>query len=264
MSLQTTVAAMSASISLNRKTLLTVAGVVFGLTLLSRIPAALLYPAFKSKDSPLLVHGLQGAWSSGSLSGISLNGRLVAQDLHWDFKPLQLLLGRAAVALSGGGQIVTLEGGVATGLGGLRLTDLRFAGGIKALAAAAGYPFVPVDGRAGGEIEKLILKQGTLRYAEASLDLKSLAWTLARDPLLLGDFHADISTTPEAITATISSPAGPLEASGFAKLSPDQSYDVDILVKPKPGASEMLLNYLKTLGAPDPQGFYHLRQRGKL
>lgn len=250
--------------TLSRKRLLILAAVVFGLTLLSQMPAALLYAAFKPKDSPLTVHGLKGPWSEGALSGISLNGRLVAQDLNWDFKPLQLLLGRAALHLQGGGQIATVEGGLSTGLGGLRLTDFRFAGAIKSLAAAAGYAFVPVDGRAGGEVKKLVLKKGQLNYAEATLDLKGVAWTLARTPLLLGDFRADITTAPEAVTALITSPAGPLEASGFAKVLPDQSYDVDILVKPKPGASEMLLNYLKTLGAPDPQGFYHLRQRGKL
>lgn len=250
--------------TLSRKHLLILAGVVFGLTLLSQMPAALLYAAFKPKDSALAVHGLKGPWSEGALSGISLNGRLIAQDLNWDFKPLQLLLGRAALHLGGGGQIATVDGGISSGLGGVRLTDFRFAGAIKSLAAAAGYAFVPVDGRAGGEIEKLILKNGQLNYAEASLDLKGVAWTLARTPLLLGDFRADVTTAPEAVTALITSPAGPLEASGFAKLLPDQSYDVDILVKPKPGASEMLLNYLKTLGAPDPQGFYHLRQRGKL
>lgn len=248
----------------SRKRLLQVAAVVFGLTLISQMPAALLHLAFQSKTSTLKVHGLQGAWTEGTLSGISLNGRLVAQDLRWELSCWQLLLGRVGLQISGGGQIATVEGGVARGLGGTRLSDLRFAGGIKNLAASAGYAFVPVDGRAGGDIQKLVLKNGLLDYAEASIDLKNLAWTLARDPLLLGDFHAEISTTPEAVTAVISSPAGPLEANGSAKLLPDQSYDVDILVKPKPGASEMLLNYVKTLGAPDPQGFYHLRKRGKL
>ncbi len=247
-----------------RRKLLLLAALVFGLTLISRTPAALLYSAFKPKDSRLQLHGLQGLWSEGALSGISLNGRLVAQDLRWQLQPLQLLLGRVALRITGGGQIATLEGSVANGLGGLRLSDFRFAGAIKSLAASAGYAFVPVDGRAGGEIEKLIVSKGALNFAEGSIDLKNLAWTLAREPLLLGDFHADIKTAPEAITATISSPAGPLEASGFAMLAPDQSYDVDILLKPKPGSSEMLLNYLKTLGSPDPQGFYHLRQRGKL
>lgn len=250
--------------NLKRRTLWLLAGAVFGLTLITHIPAALLYAAFHSKDSSLQVHGLQGTWSQGALSGISLKGRLVAQDLHWQLRPLQLLLGRVAVQLSGGGQIATLDGGVATSFGSLRLSSFRFAGGIKSLAAAAGYSFVPVDGRAGGELSRLVLRSGQLNEAEGSLDLKNLVWTLARDPLLLGDFHAEISTTPEAITAIISSPSGPLEASGSARLLPDQSYDVDILLKPKPGASEMLMNYAKTLGAPDAQGYYHLRQRGKL
>lgn len=247
-----------------RKTLWLVGGIVFGVTLLSHIPAALIYGLFKPGSPRLQVHGLQGAWSQGALSGISLDNRLLAQDLRWQLRPWQLLLGRAAVQVQGGGQIATVEGTVSQSPGSLRLGSFRFAGGIKNLAAAAGYAFVPVDGRAGGEIRKLIVKKSALNYAEASVDLKDLSWTLARDPLLFGDFHAEISTAPEAVTAVISSPAGPLEANGVAKLFPDQSYDVDILVKPKPGSSEMLLNYVKTLGAPDPQGFYHLRQRGKL
>jgi len=254
----------TANAAISRKVVILLGVAVFSLTLISQVPAALLYSVFKPQESPLLVHGLQGAWSAGSVSGLSLNGRLVAQDLRWQFKPLQLLLGRAALQLSGGGQIATLDGRLAAGLGGQRLDRFRFAGGIKSIAAAAGYAFVPVDGRAGGEIAKLILKKGQLNFVEGSLDLKSLAWTLARDPLLLGDFHAEITTAPEAITATITSPAGPLEANGTARLSPDQSYEVDILLKPRPGSSDMLLNYVRTLGAPDPEGFYHLRQRGQL
>lgn len=250
---------------LSRRILWIVAGLVFGLTLITHVPAALLYGVFKPKEgSPVQIHGVQGAWSEGSVSGISLRNRLIAQDLHWQFKPLQLLLGRVALRLSGGGQIATLDGTVTRSFGGIGLRDFRFAGGIKNLAAAAGYAFVPVDGRAGGELGKLIFKQGALNDAEGSLDLKSLAWTLAREPLLLGDFHAEITTEPEAITAVISSPSGPLEANGTARLLPDQSYDVDILVKPKPGASEMLMNYARTLGAPDTQGYYHIRQRGQL
>lgn len=250
--------------NLNRKTLLIAAGVAFALTLIANIPASLLYLAFKPKDARAEVHGLQGAWTDGALSGISLNGRLVAQDLHWRLKPLHLLLGRVAVRLSGGGQIATLEGTVASSLASKRLSGFRFAGGIKNLAAAAGYAYVPIDGQAGGELDKLVFTKDGLDTAEGSLEIKGLLWTLSRDPLLLGDFRAEFSTTPEAITAVIQSPSGPLEASGSARLLPDQSYEVDILLKPKPGASELLLNYLRTLGAPDAAGNYHLRQRGKL
>ena len=253
-----------AAMTLTRRRLLLIAGIVFGLTFLAHIPAALLYGLFAPKDSVFSVHGLRGSWTEGALSGVSKGGRLVAQDLQWSLRPLQLLLGRVATKLHGGGQIATLDGGLAVGLGGTRLTDFRFAGGIKNLAAAGGYAFVPVDGRVGGELAKLILKNGKLDYADGRLELKNLAWTLARDPLLLGDFTAEISTAPEAVTAAISSPSGPLEASGTAKLAPDQSYEIDLLLKPKPGSSEMLLNYVKSLGAPDAQGNYRLRQRGKL
>lgn len=249
--------------TLTRKTLLIVAGVAFVLSLLANIPASLLYVVFKPKASNAQVYGLQGAWSKGALSGISLNGRLVAQNLHWQWQPLQLLLGRAAVRLTGGGQIATLEGTAASTFGSRRLSNFRFAGGIKNLAAAAGYAYVPVDGQAGGELAMLVFTKAGLDYAEGSLDLKGLLWTLSRDPLLLGDFRAEFVTTPDAITAVIQSPTGPLEASGTARLLPDQSYEVDISLKPKPGASELLLNYIKTLGAPDAQGNYHLRQRGK-
>lgn len=258
---------MSSKVSaplITRKRLILVVALVFVFTLVSHIPAALLYGLVQPKASPLQLHGLQGPWTAGSLSGISLRGRTVVQDLRWQLKPLQLLLGRVALNLQGGGQIATLDGHVAASLGSSRVSDFRFAGGIKALAAAAGYAFVPVDGQAGGEIAKLVVKNGGLDFAEGRVELKGLAWTLARDPLLLGDFTAEITTSPEAVTAIISSPSGPLEAKGFAKLMPDKSYDVDILVKAKPGASEMLLNYLKTLGAPDPQGYYPLRKRGKL
>jgi len=250
--------------TLTRKTLLIVAGLAFALSLLANIPAALLYTAVKPKDSRLQVHGLQGAWSAGSLSGISLNSRLLAQDLHWQLQPLQLLLGRVAVRLSGGGQIATLDGTVAVSIASQRLNNFRFTGGLKSLAAAAGYAYVPVDGQAGGELKKLVLTKAGLDYAEGSLELKGVQWTLSRDPLLLGDFSAVITTLPDAVTVAIQSPSGPLEAGGSIVLRPDQSYEADIQLKPRAGASEMLQNYLKTLGAPDAQGNYHLRQRGKL
>lgn len=250
--------------NLSRKTLLILAGAAFALMLVAHAPAALLYAAFKSKDARSQAYGLQGAWMEGALSGISLNGRLVAQDIRWKLRPLQLLLGRAAVQFAGGGQIATLEGSAAISLLSKRLTNFRFAGGIKNLAMAAGYAYVPVDGQAGGMLEKLVFTKAGLDTVEGHLSLTGLLWTLARDPVLLGDFHAKLSTQPDAITAVIESPSGPLQAKGTAKLLPDQRYEVDLLLKPRPGASDLLLNYIRTLGAPDAQGNYHLQQKGRL
>jgi len=48
-----------------RKHILWAAGVVFLLTLIANIPAALLYAAFKPQASALKIHGLQGPWAAG-------------------------------------------------------------------------------------------------------------------------------------------------------------------------------------------------------
>ena len=91
-----------------------------------------------------------------------------------------------------------------------------------------------------------------------------LPLTLAREPLALGDFQIGLLTTPEALIAKVSSPSGPLEADGEARLFPDQRYESDIRLRPKPGASETLKNYLRSLGPADPDGYQHLRQKGQL
>jgi hypothetical protein len=231
---------------------------------LANAPAALLYSVFAPKNGPVQVFGLEGPWAKGHLAGITVQGRVVAEDLSWRFKPWQLLLGRMGLQLNGGGQVGTVDGGLSLSPRATRLSNFRIASSVKRLAAIGGYPFVPVEGQMGANIQSLILVNNALNAAEGSVDLKNLAWTLARDPMLLGDFHAEITTTPEAIIATISSPSGPLSADGTAKLLPDKSYEVDIRIHPKPGASEMLQNYVRTIGQPDPQGDYHLRQKGKL
>lgn len=257
--LQTSVAALR-----RPRVVLTVAAVVFGLVWLANIPASLLYAAFAPKDAPVQLFGLDGPWAEGRVAGISVQNRVVAEDLHWTFRPAQLLLGRMGLHLSGGGQVGTLEGGLALSPRATRLTNFRIVSTVKRLAAAGGYSFVPVEGQIGANLKSLVMVRNALDTLEGSVDLKGLQWTLARDPMLLGDFHVEMQTTPEAIIATISSPEGPLSADGTARLLPDRSYEIDLRIKPKPGASEMLMNYVKTVGVPDPQGDYHWRQKGTL
>lgn len=247
-----------------RKHILWAAATVFLLTLIANIPTALLYAALKPKASPVQVYGLQGPWAAGQLSGITVNNRLVAQDLRWRFQPWWLLLGRASLWLEGGGELATLQGRASASPLALRLSDFRIAGEVKRLAALANFSYLPVSGQAGAQIESLILKKGRIDTLTGRIDLRGLAWTLAREPLALGDFQIELLTTPEALIAKVSSPSGPLEADGEARLFPDQRYESDIRLRPKPGASETLKNYLRSLGPADSEGYQHLRQKGQL
>lgn len=247
-----------------RKHILWAAAAMFLLTLIANIPAALLYAAFKPKTTNLEVYGLQGPWAAGQLSGITVSNRLVAQDLRWRFQPAWLLLGRASLWLEGGGELATLQGRASASPLALRLSDFRVAGEVKRLAALANFSYLPVSGQAGARIDSLILRKGRIDTLSGRIDLRGLAWTLAREPLALGDFQIELLTTPEALIAKVSSPSGPLEADGEARLFPDQRYESDIRLKPRPGASETLKNYLRSLGPADPEGYQHLRQKGQL
>lgn len=238
--------------------------VFFILCLIANIPAAILYGAVKNKLPGVELTGLSGSWTSGEVTGITLQNRLLGQKLHFRLQLLPLFLGRLSYRVSGGGEIGNLDGVVSRSLGSTGLRGLTVRGNLKRLASTTGYGFLPLDGEVDGQIGKLLLVKGALDTAEAKLDVKNLAWTLARDPMLLGDFHADVETTPQAIIAKISSPSGPLEAKGDARLFPDHRYELDVLIKLKPGATEMLSNYVRSLGPPDAQGYTHLRQKGTL
>ena len=249
---------------ISRRATIWAAGLVFALTLIANVPAALLYAAFKPKQSALTVHGLQGPWAAGQLSGISQGGRLLLQDLRWYFKPWWLPLGRAAVHIEGGGEIATLQGELSQSPATTRLSDFRIAGSVRRLAGLANMSYLPLDGQAGADLDSLVLKKGFIDSVTGTLNLSGLAWTLAREPMPLGDFQFDIVTTPEAVIATASSPSGPLEVAGDARLLPDRSWELKLRLKPRPGASETLLNYLRSLGNPDAEGYYPLRQQGRL
>lgn len=236
------------------------------LALFAYAPAPLLQHWLKPKDAPAPAElfGLEGTLVKGRIDGVVVGGRTVMADLNWQLRPLQLLLGRLGLALNAGKEPILLDGQASISpLGRLRLNGLRANASLPALLASLGY-FLPFDGQAGLDIAKLVAVDRQLRHAEGSVQIQGLAWALGPSRTPLGDFRADVTTEDKDIVARLASVSGPLELSGEARLLPDQSYELNMQMKPKPGAPPMLPNMLSQLGAPDPQGFYHLRRQGML
>lgn len=247
-----------------RLLLLGACGFIAGVFLLA--PAATLY-GWSRSDKPavaLELFGLQGTLSSGVLSGAQFGGRPALRDLEWKLQPLWLLLGRASFHISGGDETV-VDGGVSVSpLGTVRLRDLRAAGAIKPLLTMAGQAFLPIEGQARLELEQLKLRKGLPQSVEGNLQIQALTWTLARDPLLLGDYRADLTTEGSDSVARLRSVSGPLELSGTARLTAERRYTLELKMKPKPDASAMLRNLVSGAGAPDLQGYYNVRKQGQL
>jgi len=236
------------------------------LSLLAYAPAYLLQTWLKPKDAPATAElfGLEGTLARGRLDGVVVGGRTVMADLHWQLRPLQLLLGRVGLTLNAGKEPILLDGKASVSpFGRLRLSGLRANAGLPALLSSLGY-FLPFDGQAGLDFARLVADERQLKQAEGSVQLQGLAWALGPNRTPLGDFRADVTTEDKDIVAKLASVSGPLELSGEARLLPDQSYELQMQMKPKPGAPPMLPNMLAQLGAPDAQGYYHLRRQGTL
>lgn len=239
---------------------------VFLITAILRAPVATAYAWISPRlgDAAMQLEGLSGTVSRGRAAQVVYAGQPAIRELDWTFQPLRLLLGRASFRLSSGTDGMLLDGtAFFVPSGTLTLSDFRLAAPLKAMFAAAGQPFVPVEGQVGGDVSRLKLRDGWPVSADGTVTVRSLAWKLGRDPVPLGDYEARIENETAGIKATIRSLGGALEVAGEGRVGNDRSYELQLRMKPRPDAPPMVPNLVKNLGQPDTQGWYHLRRTGQ-
>ena len=236
-------------------------------TLVFHAPASLLYAWSRGAQAPAggaVLHGVHGTLGAGGFAGLTVNQRPVLGEGRWTLHPWWLPLLRLSADFETAGDTVIRVGVSRAVFGKLRLSGLNAAGNVKALLGSLGQPALPVDGQARLEFPVIRLDDGRPVEARGSAQIENLAWTLAREPLPLGSFTADLSTDDKGIRVDLSSGPGPLELSGVATLAPDQAYDLHLQMRPRPQAPEQLLTLVRSLGQPDAQGWYHVRRNGTL
>lgn len=251
---------------MKRRWLLVLALLSFLVTLVLHAPANVVYGwtrGAQATGGPQL-HGVQGTLTDGSFAALTVNNRPVLGATRWTLHPAWLALLRLSADFESGGDTV-IRVNVSRGvLGTLRLSQLDAAGNVKALLSSLGQPALPVDGQARLRFPLLRLDDGVPVEARGTAELQNLSWTLAREPLPLGTFTADLSTADKGVTVDLTSGAGPLELSGGVTLAPDRSYDLHLQLRPRPQAPEQLLTLVRSLGQPDAQGWTHVRRNGSL
>ncbi len=239
--------------------------VVFVITALTHMPAALLYGWLKPHLAGIEIFGIDGRVGQGRAMGFSMNGRPVTEQLQWQLQPWWLPLGNFAAHIEGSGA-AELSGGARTAPGGrLRLSHFSVHGTVEALAGAVGMPLVPVIGIADLKLAKLGIAHGVPVSVEGTLDVQGLTWKFAANPIPLGNFRATATTDKDVVIAKIQSTGGPIDANGEMRVTPkDKTYDLDLKVRPKPEADSALRDLLQQIGPPDPQGNFLIRQHGTL
>lgn len=250
---------------MKRRHLIIAGALSFVLALFAHAPIATLYGWLAPTTPPPIVgvSALSGTLLSGQAGALTLRGRPALTDLQWTMQPVSLLWGRTHFHVESRDPQLLLDARVSSGLGGTRVRDLKLNGNLRALLAAAGQPFVPVDGQAGLDLALLKLMAGWPSDIDGTLRLMNLSWTLARDPLALGDFQAELARDEDDLTALITSLRGPLDLNGDARLRADRSYELHLQLKPKADAAPMVLNLVRSLGPADAQGYHHIRRQGQ-
>lgn len=251
---------------IRRRWLVVLALLAFVATLVLHAPASLVY-AFSRGTQPAggaVLHGVHGTLAAGGFSGLTVNNRPVLGDARWTLHPWWLPLLRLSADVEAGGDTVIRVSVSRAVFGRLRLSQLNAAGNVKALLGSLGQPALPVDGQARLDFPLIRLDGGVPIEARGTAEIQNLAWTLAREPLPLGSFTADLSTDDKGIRVDLSSGPGPLELSGVATLAPDHAYDLHLQLRPRPQAPEQLLTLVRSLGQVDAQGWYHVRRNGSL
>jgi hypothetical protein len=256
------------------RSLILIGVLAFLWTALLHAPAASLYAWFGPKAAQVQLFGLEGSLDEGKVQTLGVNGRPLLQNLRWSFQPWWLPLLRASFHLESAGSDLRLNGRAALVPGGINVAAAEASGNLKPLLGLAGFPFLPVDGRVHLQLDSLKLRHGFPAAVEGNAELHGLSFALGPNPVPLGDFKAVLGTqapatgtsTPAGIRIVVSTLGGPLDLSGEVHVQADRNYDYDLQLKAKPGADPGLANLLQggSLGAPDPNGYYHLRNRGQL
>lgn len=251
---------------MNKRIFILTGAVVFVGALLTQAPADRLWGWLQPAQnaSNVQVFGVQGRLVSGALAGVDFKGQPLLRDLHWQWRPWTLPLLRAGFHVRSNGKPLTLEGNVAVGLGGLRAGPLRAGGSLRALAAAFGQGFAPVDGQLRADLSDLKLRDGWPQAVTGSVQIHDLAWTLGNPATVVGSYQADLSTEGDTVLARIRTLAGSVDASGEIRLQPDRSYAADLRLLARPDAPPMIVNLLRSLGQPDAQGAITVKRSGQL
>lgn len=218
--------------------------------------------------------GMPGLTLSG-VSGTALDGRvarllykdLPLQNIDWQARPWSLLLGRAGADIRIATDTGGLEAAVSRSLFGGHLTasDVSGSASLGWLAQRAGYTFIPVSGRLGLELDTLTLNaDGRVQSADGRIRADGLRWELINPPAPLGRLGAAINAESGTFTANIDESDGPLAVEGNARLQANGVYRLDVRLRARTEAEPRLKKLLGELGDTDADGWYHIRERGRL
>jgi general secretion pathway protein N len=212
--------------------------------------------------------GVAGTLWSGSAASCSVAG-FTADTLRWRVSPWPLFIGRVSADVEARIPDGFVNGNVTASPSRVTLSGLRVGTSLPALVNV--LPVRGMRGQASVALESLVLENGwpvsiTGELKVAGLEAPPLISDGSGSLVPLGDYTVTfVPAPPGQLAASVVDNGGPLEVSGTASMDSARNYTVDLLVEPRAGAPEMLVQGLNLVSSdPDAEGRRRLNQSGSL
>lgn len=249
----------------------TVGYVLFGVALyvvfaIATFPAARAYVLLEDKLADVTLYDVSGTVWNGKAKAADVQNQHL-RSVNWSLRPWTVPLGRLDVKWS-------FDNGNMWGSGIAGLTaggNLRLAGLEAAVPATELQPLLRrVPARLGGtfvvdlENAKVDMAANVPLAAQGQLRWKNAAITVVEEAGL-GQFQMDFETTDEGVQGTLTDGGdGPLEAEGLLLVQPDGQYRFTGTVAVRDTSRRDLIQGLRFLGRPGPDGRIPLSYSGTL
>ena len=230
------------------------------------LPVRTVYGWFAPDQSPVTVHGLAGSIVRAHVDTVAYQQRPVATDLQWRWQPLRLFLlqfGGTVTADVARGPVTAQVAATPWGRVQLKAVQGRFS--IADLLGLAELQGLGVGVGASLDVSELVFNPSRIAAVDGVVSVRDLAWAFGPKNYPLGDFEARFLLQEEAVVGTLADTGGPVALEGTVRLDPvARTYGLDGRLKLRSSADPVLGNLISgSLGRPDGQGWYRLKQQGQ-
>lgn len=205
--------------------------VSYGLCLLAKLPAALVWQQLASPTLPVQLANIHGTVWSGSAGAVTVKAygqSLPLPELRWTVHPgLQLLRGKLSLSVTLGGPSDNLEarGDLTLGRNSLEISNATADARAQWLLSAVGNPLPgDVSGMLALQLHQLSLSPDGCTVASGRAELSDIELHTPFGSFTVGRIDAPLDCQNRALVATVTQSAPALSSDGVFTLDPRGSY----------------------------------------
>ncbi|SDS69604.1 type II secretion system protein N (GspN) [Halopseudomonas xinjiangensis] len=249
------------AVNVRKRTVISVAALLFLGSLIWNIPAAFVWSLVESRlPAKVTVTGLTGTLWSGQVRNMQVGG-IEQGALIWSWNPGQAFLGRLGLDVAWLPRNGRVDAQLKMGASSLRIENANGRLDAATMAALNKAPFI-LGGTWLFDVPLLELEDfERVQAAEGRLVWQDAAGGLPQ-PLPLGHLAADLGAEDGWLVLDLSDEGGgPLGLRGSARWRPAEPMHIDARLRAEASAEPTLTQGLGLLGRPDQEGWVQWRAR---